>query len=417
MAKVSSLLTSLQTWLLQRRRSLIAWFSTDQKENSLPEESLKQLPSALRRRLMQQLKHLPSHPDHADQLKTDFRQAFQAWHSRQRSSPDDWEGDHHDNVWIIVSPSVANLPDVMGVFLKAIADGDAQDEAALSHQGLPLQLVRWSTRPDGKSLSKELQQQENKFSSTDGRRIVVIPCLEQCFLRSVSGLEVIDCLTQDLLSDPSRFWIIGLGQVSWRYLQAISALDHYSDRTTHLEELSGEQLSNWIDPVISELSIEFQSSLLRSQFTSQNLDWKTKYFSILADEAKGVDTVAVQLFLNTLQVINDDDHRGDDQATQLNDLETDKLQGYKIHAKLPERPGMPKLMGESEYLLYSLLLHRTLTRQELADSLGMTLRQIIPWIQSLRQAGVIEQQGQTLTLNPIYYPTVCTKLEGDNFSL
>ena len=78
---------------------------------------------------------------------------------------------------------------------------------------------------------------------------------------------------------------------------------------------------------------------------------------------------------------------------------------------------MPKLMGESEYLLYSLLLHRTLTRQELADSLGMTLRQIIPWIQSLRQAGVIEQQGQTLTLNPIYYPTVCTKLEGDNFSL
>ena len=68
MAKVSSLLTSLQTWLLQRRRSLIAWFSTDQKENSLPEESLKQLPSALRRRLMQQLKHLPSHPDHADQL-------------------------------------------------------------------------------------------------------------------------------------------------------------------------------------------------------------------------------------------------------------------------------------------------------------------------------------------------------------
>ena len=247
---------------------------------------------------------------------------------------------------------------------------------------------------------------------------MVIPCLENCFLRSVDGLKGIDYLKKHLLNEPSRFWILGLGQVGWKYLQATCTLDAYGDRVTHLAELSDQQLSEWINPIISKLNIEFQSSSLKSQFSKEKLSRREKYFKDLAKESEGIDTVAIQLFLNTLQMLDEDEASPQrSQADSQREPTSSDFQSYQIQAKSPKHPSLPKLNGEDIYLLYSLLLHRTLTKPELAESLGLTLDQIEHPVQVLRKAGVIEQQTNILRLNPIYYPTVCTKLAGDNFSV
>ncbi|MEM1251838.1 MAG: hypothetical protein AAGI69_05340 [Cyanobacteria bacterium P01_H01_bin.21] len=417
----NSFFQAFKTWLHQRRYSLTAWLSTDQQEASEPENSLLQLPTPLRQRLFQQLRQLPSHPEHVEQLKTEFHSAFKGWYTENKedSHPDDWDIGYHGNVWIIVSPSVANLQDVIGVFLKEIAEPESESGGDIVYKGLKVRLTQWAARPDVKSLQKVLQQQfGHKISSEHKREIVVIPCLEHCFLRSVDGLESIDYLRKHLLSDPSRFWILGLGQVGWKYLQAICTLDAYSDRVTHLSELSDQQLSEWIDPIISKLDINFPSSSLQSKLSGEELNRKEKYFKDLAKESEGIDTVAIQLFLNTLQVLDEDkaDPQGDQAAPQGSKI-SNNFQSYQIQAKSPKHPSLPKLNGENIYLLYSLLLHRTLTKEELAESLGLISAQIEHPVQILRKAGVIEQQAKTLRLNPIYYSTVCTKLAGDNFSV
>ena len=90
--------------------------------------------------------------------------------------------------------------------------------------------------------------------------------------------------------------------MAWQYLQAISALESYSDHVTHLEKLSGEQLEQWFKAVTTELDISFKSSSLRAEPSDNDLSWRTQYFKSLARESKGVDAVAVQLFLETLQL-------------------------------------------------------------------------------------------------------------------
>ena len=413
---MANFFNSFQTWLQQVSRSLNALSLTEQRDDSEPEDSLLQLPYPLKQTLLKQLEQLPSQPSYLEQLKTDFSPAFKAWCSKKQDypHPNNWNTGCHDNVWIVVSPSVAKLSDIIHTFLQAVAD--AEPDQTLTYQGLPIQLVHWSARPDVKSLPQKLQQFSHQQLSDGEREIVVIPCLEDCFLRSVYGLEGIDYLREHLLNDPSKFWILGLGQLGWQYLQAIYALDTYSHQITHLAELSGEQLSNWLEPVVSKLDIEFQPSSLHSKFTNKKLNWREKYFKALADESDGVDTVAMQLFLNTLQIL-DDCPKDDDNEQPANSESPDRLQRYKIRAKSPKHPSLPDFPGESIYLLYALLLHRTLTKQELADALGLIVKQIEHQIQSLRKAGVIEQKNQNLRLNPVYYPTVCNKLAGDNFTL
>ncbi|MBE9068356.1 hypothetical protein IQ260_17020 [Leptolyngbya cf. ectocarpi LEGE 11479] len=410
MSAANSFFDVIRAWLQQQRRSLSTWLSRNQQTSPDPENSLLQLPSDLRQKLLTQLQQLPSHPDHSEQLQTEFQHAFEAWHQGQRSNPRGWLAGCHDNVWIVISSSATNLTDILSVFVKTLAGNDPRVDEKLTYQGVPLQLVQWPVRPDVESLQKSLRQQAD---SLHNREIVVIPCLEHCFLRSVEGLKSMDYFTQHLLTDPSRFWILGLGQVGWQYLQAISALDGYSNRITHLNELTGKQLKEWLDPIVSELNIEFQSSSLRAKVTNENVDWQEKYFSTLADKTDGIDTVAVQLFLNTLQVIDDDPEK----EQTASEKPSKPFQNRKIQARLAEQPSMPELEGESIYLLYSLLLHRTLTKLELAESLGLTLYQIEPLVQTLRKAGIIEQQEQRFRLNPVYYPLVHTKLAGDNFSL
>lgn len=425
MSIVSSLFEPLQTWLHQLRRSIAARFSTQQQEISEPDDSLLQLPAPLRQKLSQQLKQLPSHPSHLEQLQEDFNHTFNDWYADSQKQPnsDDWETSGHNNVWIIVSPSVANLSDVINVFLDTVADPDSdpdsESDGETTYKGLKLHLTQWPTRPDVKSLPKVLQQQfGRKIASEHGREIVVIPCLEHCFLRSVDGLESIDHLRKYILSDASRFWILGLGQVSWKYLQTICALDAYSHQITHLNKLSGQQLSTWVDPIVAKLNIDFPASSLKSKLANQKLSHREKYFKTLAQESDGIDTVAIQLFLNTLQVLDDEQEDcQENQTAEQTNKGSDSFQHCKIQAKSPKNPSLPELDGEDIYLLYSLLLHRTLTKKELAESLGLTPHQIEHSVQTLCNAGVIEQQASVLRLNPTYYPTVCTKLAGDNFSL
>ena len=408
---------SLQMWLQQVGRSLNFLFLKESREDSEPEDSLLQLPQPLRQKLLDQLQALPSQPSYVEQLKTEFSPAFEAWCSKKQDypHPNSWDTGCHDNVWVIVSPSVANLPDVGDVFLQSIADADSESDKELTYQGLPLRLMQLSARPDVKSLRKTLQQQFSHRLS-DEREVVIIPCLENYFLRSVYGLEGIDYLREHLLNDPSRFWILGLGELGWKYLQAIYALDAYSNQITHLSELSDEQLSDWFEPIVSKLNISFQSSSLRSKFTNKELNWREKYFKTLADESDGIDTVAIQLFLNTLQILENcsEDSEQEQSATPK---PSDGLQTYEIRAKSPKHPSLPDLPGESIYLLYALLLHRTLTKKELAEALGLAVEQIEHQIQTLRKTGVIEQKAQSLRLTPVYYPTVCNKLAGDNFTL
>ncbi|MGD1936902.1 MAG: hypothetical protein ACFCA4_05035 [Cyanophyceae cyanobacterium] len=297
---LQSILQSIQTWFRNRLQPLFGWSPVETVKAAPSEEILLQLPNELRQELLEQLHELPSNPTHLEQLTEDFTSFFDSWDQRYcatDTSPN-WNIEGCGNVWIIVGASTSDSPMVIADFIQDLADSSYQ------YKKLPIQSCQYGSRPGNNELRKYLQTQfgHRLPSPESDRAIAVIPCLENHFLRNIDGLEGIDYLRDSLLTDTSIFWIIGVGQVAWQYLQAISALESYSDHVTHLEKLSGEQLEQWFKAVTTELDISFKSSSLRAEPSDNDLSWRTQYFKSLARESKGVDAVAVQLFLETLQL-------------------------------------------------------------------------------------------------------------------
>lgn len=402
-------------------------------------------------------------------LKQEFQRAFDAWYDCEKTPlhPTNWAARESNNVWIVVGSSATDIAALMDAFWdtmrnegKDSVDSFPENSSILREtsretpggmsQDMPVESICWSVRPNSQELKQQLKQQlethpedltsesagESSLAEGGDRKLRFIASLEQCFLRSVDGLAGIHYL-KERLDDRSQFWIIGVGQVAWTYLQAVCALGDYGDRVTYLPALSGSQLNPWLGNVVSDLNLSFDSLPLDASWIDQKLDRQAQYFKALADASEGIDTVAIQIFLDSLEVQNleaqsfgvktsetkQESFETNLETTLETTLETaasavSRPPFPKITATFPRCPSLPDLQGEPDiYALYSLLLHQQLSELQLAESLGLHLEQTQSCLQRLAQAGLLEQRGSLLRLSPIYYPAVRSKLKGEIFLL
>lgn len=308
---------------------------------------------------------------------------------------------------------------------------------------------------------------------------MVIPNLCWCFLRSAEGLDGLDYLQDLLPRNHAQFWILGISIVGWEYLKCTLQFDAYCDNVVTLPTLSGEDLQSWLSPLVEKFDICFSDAALHKRL--QNPESLTKldvamdrpieavseisqevsatvrssvravkdkilpetldssenstqqdYFNRLANISDGVSVVALQLFIKSLRCkeVNVDDTSDRSTAAASTDRDNSKddcsktdaepskdKKQLRLIASIPKRPVLPELSQNDLYLLYSLLLHSDLTVRELAKSLGDAPQVVNHQVQILRNAGVIEQQGQVIKTNPMHYPELYRELARNNFMI
>ena len=382
-------LKQFQTWLIEKRHLVFSWFSSDQKETPEPEETLTELPPALAEKLIKATQNLPSNPADQEAVRSILDSAFKQWRSHPQTA---------DNSLAILSSPVASVAHILT---------ESIEEWGAEHH-IRVRLLQWSARPsDPESIKMRLQKQLGRGLSTANPQqleVVVIPNLSWCFLRCFEGLEGIEYLRDVLLQDRSRFWIIGAGQIGWEYLQAVCNIKAYCEEFI-LPDLNGEQLQKWFAPIVSELNITFSQPRFNHK-SKEDQDPQASYFEKLASISQGVSTVAVPIFLRSIHT----------KATEERQAEIHKERSPSVlQAQRPSLPNLPDLEPDDHYLLYSLLLHGDLTISSLATSLGEEQSVVQSQVQVLRRAGVIEQQNEMLTVNPIYYPNLNRELSSNNF--
>ena len=144
---------------------------------------------------------------------------------------------------------------------------------------------------------------------------------------------------------------------------------------------------------------------------------KQDYFKRLADVSQGISTVALQLFITSLRLLEVTEQGepvaalDDDQEQTQNRENVER----RIVAQAPVLPLLPDLSQNDLYLLYSLMLHGDLKLQALASSLGDSPQTVANQIQMLRNAGVVEQKDGIVKINPVHYPRLRRKLAKNNF--
>ncbi|WP_414624906.1 ArsR family transcriptional regulator [Calothrix sp. CCY 0018] len=387
---MGTLFDRFQGWFVENRQNFLSRFSTDEQETQEPEKSLIELPPHLASRLVAAVDELPTDNPDMEAIQSKLDEAVEKWRKNPQAA---------ENSLVVLSSPVTT---VSRILVESLQDWASQKEIALR----PLQ---WIGRPEkAENIATRLRQQLGRGLSTTGSKqqeIVVISNLSWCFLRCVDGLDGIDYLQDVLLQDDSRFWVIGGGKVSWEYLNYVSHFKAYCGESLELPELTGEQLQEWFEPIVSELDIHFAKPNI--EFPNNNEDpesYKSRYFDRLASVSEGVNTVAAQVFLRSMRY----------EVKETDDDKNEKAEGI-LEAQYPELPTLPRLNADEHYIIYSLLLHGDLTLSALSESLGDDKNLVKGQIQMLRRKGLIEQKNQILTINPIHYPRLKSELANNNF--
>lgn len=379
-------------------QNLVTRFSSPQITE--PDETLAEVPSGILNNLKQQMGQLPVPQPYTIAVREACMEALKTW----RANPEI----ENNSLVVLSQPMEAIAPILKASFQEDLPGCDIQFFlSGYQRPNNPLTITDHLRRelepedttgeeaPSAPATAKDIEETKTT--------IMVVPNLEQCFLRCIQGWEGIEYLQSLVAHDTARFWVVGCNFWAWAFLNKVCQTNAYLEKTRTLPELTGKDLQTWLSKLIDtplETAIP-ECSELRVEAHDDD------YWPILADSAEGFRATAVHLWLRSLRV----------QATDLTEegalaADVDKIR--LIPAK-PERPELMTLEVIDRYLLHSLLIHGEMTRSHLALSLGESERTIRPRVQVLQRGGVILQRGRRLSIHPAHYPKLCTEMQNNNF--
>ena len=256
---------------------------------------------------------------------------------------------------------------------------------------------------------------------------IVLPELEQYFVRCIEGMEGVLYLRKEVQKDPNRFWVIGCNRWAWEYLGIVSKMDAYFDRTVTLPALTAPELRTWLAPARRHLRE------LLPQVSLPSPSAYASFFDSLARASGGLSSVAPQLWLSSLSMVNPAEPSVSKTAlagvtlagasftgaapVQNQSLVVEENGGDQLQLELarPVATKLPILGAGDRYLLYSLLLHNGLQFWHLALSLGENESLVLARLKGLQRQGIVKQQGRTWYVRSEYYPNLRSTLAGNNF--
>ena len=363
----------------------------DSPKTSESERLLDELSPEIYQQLVDAVENLPINQAEQKTIISSLDEQFERWHNAPSQA--------NNSVLILSSPVTA----VSSILSQALAQWAEQKQVSI-------RLLPLTSRPNAiADIKFQLEHHlafpdHNNNSAQQQPEVVIIPNLSWCFLRSLEGLAGIEYLQSLLCQNPqNRFWIVGANQVGWVYLNLVCNLQAYFGEVVSLSEIEQKELQTWLEPVIDQFSITFDSPSIDKQILGKDKENKEHYFDRLYSISQGVSTVAAQSFLQSIRYQEVDE---EDEAPGTR---------QKLIAQLPRLPNLPALEPEEQYLLYSLLLHGDLILSALATSLGDEESQVQARVQMLCRKGVVEQKEQILKIDPIYYPLLKQYLESNNF--
>lgn len=367
-----------------------AWFS--QAKTTAPEDILQELPSPVITELTEQFQKFPTPTPYQTWVHEQLNQAIETWKNDENAP----------NSLVILANPVVPLSQILQESLNTWDScGNLRffpPQAGLSRPPDPLSMISQL-----QNLLHDVNANEAENTNKTG---IVIPALEQCFLRCIQGWEGIEFLQNVISKDRSRFWLIGCNTWTWSFLDFVCQISVYLESVISLTPLSGEQLQGNFEPLMRQMTT-LDVELCHESY------WKS-----LANLASGVNSIAAHLWLESLRVRAGDIQGEDDGCAELTETDSGCLT-MKITVNLrttyPVLPSLPELTILDRYLLHSVLLHGRIRVSHLAITLGEPENVIRSRVQVLCRGGILWRQQGIVGVHPIYYPKLKAELMSNNF--
>ncbi|NEQ32359.1 MAG: hypothetical protein F6K04_15385 [Leptolyngbya sp. SIO4C5] len=389
---MSWLLEQIQAWLSKKRADVIE------------QDDLGPLPPAIAAQIDQELQKSPVHPTYRHHILTTLEQHLASWQQDKATA---------NSLTILHSPVESFNP----ILQHALQHWPTAENYSLYF--LPIE-----TRPDRtQDIVEAIETARSKIATElslpangDRRSIIVIPRLDAYFLRCIGGWKGIEQLRDMVTADLSRFWLIGCNAWAWKYFNIVCQIEAYLEQTTELPSLDGEQIQNWLHPMLKTLDgqIDFVRQRSQSSHATSQSEKAEVLYADLDHISHGISSVALQLWwrslgyeLETTEAATDNP---DPDATLAELFEAGHLKQQRS-----SYPDMPSLSATEEYLIYSILLHGDMTVAHLSLSLGESEEQVRAQVQKLLRQEILTKQDDIITVEPAYYPQLRDRLRQNNF--
>ena len=250
--------------------------------------------------------------------------------------------------------------------------------------------------------------------------VLVIPQLERWYLRHEEGLSVIRDLIESLIRMRRRV-LIGCGSWAWAFLQQAIGIEDELGGPQTLAPLDAQRLDAWFratfdlntyefrqsgseKPVFAELAAADEEKIKQKQAET------SKLMSSLAAKSRGNPGVALALWRACLRTRDTDSKRpailASTATTVLWVVSPSELQAPQLDIDVDR---------VHRFVLHWILLHGGLSLALLIRLLPFSADQIRRRVNTLREAGVLEEQDERLQVALTAYPLVRRDLESEGF--
>ncbi len=363
------------------------------------EENWVELPQEMQTELLEKIINMPCPQQYQEAIQGAIATGIDRWQQHLEAS----------NCLILLGSPVESIPKILNESLQAWADPPLDPSTPLSGHQRPHDPLTFSAQLQA-ALEAYPQIQIHPTpnepvpgvnSLADRTSLIVIPRLDECFLRCIGGWEGVDFLRNLIIQNQNCFWVIGCSHWAWNFLDFVSQISAYFYQITSLPKLDGEALKQWLDPLVQTT---VKPNFLEDSAETENLS--EAYWELLANQAAGVSSIAAHLWLKSLRIEGD---RSPDEP--ISEAETD----VTLRQTKPTLPSLPSLTGGDRYLIHSLLIHGEMTATHLALSLGEPESQILGRIQYLLRQGIFLNHHSILSIHPAHYIRLKTELTSNNF--
>jgi hypothetical protein len=445
---------------------LTVWFdnhtSSDhesQQTQSLSEHTPVELPTALKLELLQDVQSLLPHPIQYQAIEQRLTASLQAFNEHSEAP---------NSLIVLGNPSdmlSLTVHKHLEQWLRHHTQLEAKGDRPPTTFSLMTLCSHWNHRPSDlteivSQLKSELQTLESSSFSQDTLPIVFLPLMEWCFLRCVDGFAGIDHLQDYILSDRSRFWVIGCNSWTWTYLDYVCQISSYFEQTMMLPALSGHELKEWLSPIAEKVDLVVepdedeatkQLALTLDTEADEPDNWlssrEKRFYEKLATDSRGLSKLAADLWVRSLSVADDEVQEtpeGDASSSDTNapnHHETAQQSGEassdngsrnasvsessqqkddarpwpRLKQKNVSAPKLLTLNVSDRHILYSVLLHGQISIPHLAQSLGDETSIVRAKVQLLLRAGVLNRHHDHIQVDPAYYLSIRSDLERNNF--
>jgi hypothetical protein len=409
---------------------LLSWLNRNQQKASSSDDLIN-LPDALQAELVQSLQSLTSPKAYQTDIQAAIGMGIQNWQQHLEAANSlIILGNPVEPIAKILQDSLQTLHDdpevkVITPFPDLSRPDDPWEIAQQIQQALQPYPQIQVTKPQDPDDSIDAECLEQRTT------VIVIPALEQCFLRCIGGWEGIEALRDITIHNPHCFWVIGCNQWAWDFLDFACQISAYFSEIHPLPELDGTAVQNWLAPIATLVvennaeirHLQSKSSQVRSMNnaslpeksnTSTEEERRQAYWDALVVQSFGVGEIAANLWLQSLRIKQDAPANDPLPLLDLNSTSSDQ-QPLTIYETPPLLPSLPTLTDSDRYLLHSTLIHGQITRAHLALSLGESESQIQARIQWLLREGVLRRSNGVLSVYPAYYKTIQIELANNNF--